>query len=60
MWQAEEAVGYPRDMSIEGLRVRRNVWFGKMDIKHVILAWRIPGTGEPGGLLSMGLTWSWT
>ena len=20
------------------------------------LAWRIPGTGEPGGLLSMGLT----
>ena len=20
-----------------------------------ILAWRIPGTGEPGGLLSMGL-----
>ena len=21
-----------------------------------VLAWRIPGTGEPGGLLSMGLT----
>ena len=20
-----------------------------------VLAWRIPGTGEPGGLLSMGL-----
>ena len=24
-----------------------------------ILAWRIPGTGEPGGLLSMG-SQSWT
>ena len=24
-----------------------------------VLAWRIPGTGEPGGLLSMGLQ-SWT
>ena len=21
---------------------------------HSVLAWRIPGTGEPGGLLSMG------
>ena len=21
----------------------------------IVLAWRIPGTGEPGGLLSMGL-----
>ena len=25
-----------------------------------ILAWRIPGTGEPGGLQSMGLQKSWT
>ena len=24
-------------------------------MKHIILAWRIPGMGEPGGLLSMGL-----
>ena len=24
------------------------------------LAWRIPGMGEPGGLLSMGATQSWT
>ena len=22
-----------------------------------VLAWRIPGTGEPGGLLSMGSHW---
>ena len=25
-----------------------------MTIHSSILAWRIPGTGEPGGLLSMG------
>ena len=25
-----------------------------------VLAWRIPGTGEPGGLPSMGVTQSWT
>ena len=25
-----------------------------------VLAWRIPGTGEPGGLLSLGVTQSWT
>ena len=25
-----------------------------------VLAWRIPGTGEPGGLLSYGVTQSWT
>ena len=25
-----------------------------------VLAWRIPGTAEPGGLLSLGVTQSWT
>ena len=25
-----------------------------------VLAWRIPGTGEPGGLLVPGVTKSWT
>ena len=25
-----------------------------------VLAWRIPGMGEPGGLLSMGSAQSWT
>ena len=25
-----------------------------------VLAWRIPGTGEPGGLQSMGSAKSWT
>ena len=25
-----------------------------------VLAWRIPGTGEPGGLPSYGVTQSWT
>ena len=25
-----------------------------------VLAWRVPGTGEPGGLPSMGLDTSWT
>ena len=27
----------------------------EMATQSSILAWRIPGTGEPGGLLSMGL-----
>ena len=26
-----------------------------METHSIILAWRIPGTGEPGGLQSMGL-----
>ena len=30
--------------------------FEKEEATHAsILAWRIPGTGEPGGLLSVGL-----
>ena len=28
-----------------------------MAIHSSVLAWRIPGTGEPGGLLSMGSHW---
>lgn len=35
MWQTEEAMGYPNEMPIEGLRVRRNVWFTKMDFQLV-------------------------
>ena len=35
MRQTEEAVGYPNEMPIEGLRVRRNVWFAKMDLQLV-------------------------
>ena len=27
----------------------------EMDTHSSVLAWRIPGTGEPGGLQSMGL-----
>ena len=27
----------------------------EMEIHSSVLAWRIPGTGEPGGLASMGL-----
>jgi len=27
----------------------------EMEIHSNVLAWRIPGMGEPGGLLSMGL-----
>ena len=27
----------------------------EMAAHYSVLAWRIPGTGEPGGLLSMGL-----
>ena len=27
----------------------------EMETHSSVLAWRIPGTGEPGGLLSMGL-----
>ena len=29
-------------------------WEKEMAIHSSVLAWRIPGTGEPGGLLSMG------
>ena len=32
----------------------------EMATQSSILAWRITGTGEPGGLLSMGVTQSWT
>ena len=28
----------------------------EMAMHSSVLAWRIPGTGEPGGLLSMGCT----
>ena len=31
----------------------------EMATQYSVLAWRIPGTGEPGGLPSMGLQ-SWT
>ena len=31
-----------------------------MATQSSVLAWRIPGTGEPGGLLSMGFAQSWT
>ena len=31
-----------------------------MAIHSSVLAWRIPGRGEPGELLSMGLHKSWT
>ena len=30
------------------------------DLAHISLAWRIPGTGEPGGLPSMGVAQSQT
>ena len=30
-------------------------WLPEFEFSHSsVLAWRIPGTGEPGGLLSMG------
>ena len=29
-------------------------WEKEMATHSSVLAWRIPGTGEPGGLLSMG------
>ena len=31
----------------------------EMAIHSSVLAWRIPGTGEPGGLPSMGVSQSW-
>ena len=36
-----------------GIQVR-NVLEKAMATHSSVLAWRIPGTGEPGGLLSMG------
>ena len=32
-----------------------HAWEKEMATPSSILAWRIPGTAEPGGLLSMGL-----
>ena len=32
-----------------------NAWEKEMATHFSVLAWRIPGTGEPGGLPSMGL-----
>ena len=32
--------------------------YEEMATHSSVLAWRIPGTGEPGGLLSMGSHWS--
>ena len=32
-----------------------HAWEMEMAAHSSVLAWRIPGTGEPGGLLSMGL-----
>ena len=31
-----------------------------MATRSSVLAWRIPGTGEPDGLPSMGVAQSWT
>ena len=32
-----------------------HAWEKEMATHSSVLAWRIPGTGEPGGLLSLGL-----
>ena len=32
-----------------------HAWEKEMATHSGVLAWRIPGTGEPGGLLSVGL-----
>ena len=45
------------DMSFRKLRelvMDREAWEKAMATHSSVLAWRIPGTGEPGGLLSMG------
>ena len=34
--------------------------FSKITTHSSVLAWRIPGTGEPGGLPSMEVAQSWT
>ena len=35
----------------------KNKWLQKAMVSHSsVLAWRIPGTGDPGELLSMGST----
>jgi len=45
----------------KGKRDRFDPWIGKIPLEEEmathssILAWRIPWTGEPGGLQSMGL-----
>ena len=46
---------------VKHLPSMQETWVGKVPLEEEIathssvLAWRIPGTGEPGGLPSMGL-----
>ena len=57
--------GFPGGSVIKNLPAMQETWgqslsqedpLGKeMPTQCSILAWRIPGTGEPGGLLAMGL-----
>ena len=48
-WSCEEL-----DMT-ERLHFHFHALEKEMATHSSVLAWRIPGTGEPGGLLSMGL-----
>ena len=47
----DETVGWHHELS-EDMSLSK-LW--EMVTHSSVLAWRIPGTGEPGGLLSMGL-----
>ena len=50
-------MGKTRDLfkKIRDTKGNFHAWEREMATPSNVLAWRIPGTGEPGGLLSMGL-----
>ena len=54
-WATVHGVAKSRTrLSYFTLTVHSHTLEKEMAIHSSILAWRIPGTGEPGGLLSMG------
>ena len=66
-FKSEYAVIYfPGGSVVKNLSAKQEMWVQslgwedplekEMAIHSSVLAWRIPGTGEPGGLLSMGHT----
>ena len=48
------AIPFPRGSSDPGIEARSPALQKEMATHSSVLAWRIPGTGEPGGLPPMG------
>ena len=50
VWKLQGGLGVTRQITCHFHALEK-----EMAAHSSVLAWRIPGTGEPGGLLSMGL-----